>query len=189
MASRKPAIIGGGTMTFRVDFGGTGKGGDWLTVNIDNGAAHNAPDILCDITAQANQLPRHFAPGSISAAACIGTLEHLIPYDLLPTLELWRSLMQPNAPLLIVVPDTPRILADYMAGLFDMETLAGIIYGPADWQQKAPGEAHHWCFDADSLAKLLCDAGYRDPHLTEWQGDGWRVNGAWVHYIAMEAFA
>src|SRR5688572_26261461 len=111
----------------KVDFGGAGQGGEFVTVNIDaEGKAHASPDIVADISHAAQQLGQHFQPQSITEARCIVTLEHLMPHDLHNTLAYWRTFMQPGAKLLIVVPDMRRIAHDWLSGLIDDFTFMGM---------------------------------------------------------------
>lgn len=78
----------------KVDFGGTGHGGEWVTVNVDGqGVAHPAPDIVADISS-GFEMHSHFSLNSIDEAQCIATFEHLPAHKLVPTLRLWHALSQ-----------------------------------------------------------------------------------------------
>lgn len=173
----------------KVDFGGCGKGGEWRTINKDDGEAHAAPDIVADITAAAHALDTAFEPQSVDEARCIHALEHLPPWDVLATLAYWRGFLKPGARLLIVVPDMRAIFETYLDGWIDAETAMGMIYVPAEWQQKAPGEAHRWGFDEDTLCQRLNAAGYHDVRRIDYPHGTFRVDDSPVPNLAVEAFA
>lgn len=174
----------------KVDFGGTNKGGEFITVNLDGaGVGHPAPDIVADITNEAEQLDVHFGAHSIDEARCIGTLEHLVPWDVAATLAHWRYLMKPNARLLITVPDLCAISHAYVAGQFDGVVFAGMIYGPADWQKRTPWEVHRWGWDESGLTIALERAGFHDVRRVPEPEPGFEVGGHRVVMLAMEAFA
>lgn len=174
----------------RVDFGGAGKDGAWLTVNLDgDGKAHNTPDIVADITAAARQLGQHFAPNSIDEAQCIATLEHLPPWDVVETLRYWRGFMKYGAALTITVPDMPAIFAGYAEGRYGAEVLAGMLYGPKAWQQKTPFEAHRWGWDYSSLEGTLREAGFWHVERIEEPEPGFFVDDYRVAMLAVRALA
>jgi hypothetical protein len=174
----------------RVDFGGAGKGGQWLTINLDGeGKGHPVPDIVADITAAANQLGAYLQPGSIDEARCIATLEHIIPWNVIDTLKYWRSFMKPDAVLTISVPDLRGIIADYLAEEYGTDTLAAILYGPKDWQWKTPYENHRWGWDESSLLADLYIAGYHDMRRIDEMPPGFVVDGHHVADLTMEAHA
>lgn len=170
----------------KVDFGGTGKGGEWLTVNVDGqGIAHPAPDICADVT-DANQLLfKHFEPSSIDEARCIATFEHLPAHLLDRTLKLWLALLKPGARLLIMVPDIQQIVVEWQGGGYSTKTAMDMIFSPPEWTQKLPGEVHRYGFDGELLVGMLRDAGYRDARVCDGpQGtffvDGYAVPNLWV---------
>lgn len=144
----------------RVDFGGIGRHGDWLTVNLDT-QLRMPPNVVANITAHAGQLDEHFPINHIDEARCIHTLEHLPAWDILPTLYYWRKFMKRNAKLLIVVPDLGKLARDYAMGLIPMEVLAAVAYVPASRTKPGPLEEHRWGWDAQTLSDTLLRAGYR----------------------------
>lgn len=169
----------------KVDFGGTGKGGEWVTVNIDgDGIAHPAPDIVADVTSML-QLLSHFAPACIDEARCIATFEHLPAHKLVSTLRTWRDLLKPGARLEIMVPDVQRIVVEWQAGVYPTKTAMNMIFSPPEWTQKLPGEVHRYGFDGELLVGMLTEAGYRDarvfagPQATFFV-DGYPVPNLWV---------
>lgn len=149
----------------RVDFGGCGRGGAWTTVNIDgNGAAHQPPDIVADITSQLGLLA-YFQPNSIDEAQSVATFEHLPAHLLLDTLRLWHSLLKPGARLLIMVPHMRQLAEDWIAGRINTKTYMDCVFSPPEWTQKAPGEVHRYGFDADLLIGMLTETGYRNAQV------------------------
>lgn len=167
----------------KVDFGGTGKGGEWLTINIDGGGvAHPAPDIVADVT---DQFMLGSFANTIDEARCIATFEHLPAHLLLHTLRLWYSLLKPGARLEIMVPDVQRIVVEWQAGVYSTRTAMNMIFSPPEWTQKLPGEVHRYGFDAALLIEMLTEAGYRDarqfdgPQATFFV-DGHPVPNLWV---------
>lgn len=156
----------------KVDFGGTGKGGAWTTVNIDGaGAAHPPPDIVADITSD-TLLFNYFAPNSIDEAQSVATFEHLPAHLLVTTLKIWREYLKPDARLLIMVPDMRRLAEDWLAGRISTKTYMDCVFSPPEWTRKAPGEVHRYGFDADLLIGMLTEAGYRDAQVdTEFHPD------------------
>ena len=175
----------------RVDFGGTGRGGQWLTVNVDgHGIAHPAPDVVADITAQADQLRHHFAPASIDEAQCIATFEHLPPHDHVATLKMWRGLLKPGSRLTIMVPDVAQIAADWLDNQLPTRVAMGMIFCPPEWQRMLPGEQHRWGFNRESLITLLVEAGYV---MAQWDANypqrTFFVEGYPVPNLAVEAYA
>ncbi len=172
-------------MALKVDFGGTGKGGEWVTVNIDGqGVAHPAPDVMADVT-DASQLAAHFGPSGIDEAQCIATLEHLPAHLLVHTLSWWRYFLRDGARLVIMVPDVQRIVVEWQAGVYSTRTAMNMIFSPPEWTQKLPGEVHRFGFDAGLLVEMLTEAGYRDarqfdgPQATFFV-DGHPVPNLWV---------
>ncbi len=147
-------------MALLVDLGGTGRGGDWITVNIDNGAAHAAPDIVADIRAAADELRIYFDPGSIDRIRLRHTLEHLPPHELKDNLIYWRSFLKKNGVIEIVVPDMAAICNRYAHGHIPGHIAAGMLYVPPEWQMRGPGEGHRWGFDFPMLSQALIEAGF-----------------------------
>lgn len=160
-------------MTLRVDFGGTGHGGEWVTVNVDGqGIAHPAPDIVADVTNAFDMLSSGFEQDTIDEAQCVATFEHLPAHLLVETLRMWRTLLKPDARLLIMVPDMRRLAEDWLAGRISNKTYMDCVFSPPEWTQKAPGEVHRYGFDADLLIGMLTEAGYRDAQVdTEFHPD------------------
>jgi len=175
----------------KVDFGGTGRGGAWITVNVDgNGVAHPPPDITADITNKAHELGKHFRVGSIDEAQCIATLEHLPPDDLVGTLAYWRAFMKNGARLLVMVPDVRYIAWAWLQGLMPTHVAMGMIFCPPEWQAKLPGEQHRWGFDAEHLIEALRMAGWNSPRVDDTYPQGtFFVEGYAVPNLAVEAWA
>lgn len=169
----------------KVDFGGTGRGGEWLTVNVDGqGIAHPAPDIVADVTAP-EELVRYFSDQTIDEARCIATFEHLPAHLLDMTLRLWWHLLKPGARLVIMVPDIQRIVVEWQGGAYSTKTAMNMIFSPPEWTQKLPGEVHRYGFDGELLVGMLTEAGYREARVFDGpQGtfyvDGYAVPNLWV---------
>lgn len=148
----------------KVDLGGIGRGGEWVTVNNDGGAVRAAPDIVADITAHAAELEKHFAFGSLDEIRCIHTLEHLPAWDILPSLAYWRKFLRVGGSLHIVVPDLGAMARDYISGKIPFEVFASVAYVPASRTKDRPaGEQHRWGFDKYTLDAALVRAGYVQP--------------------------
>lgn len=145
----------------KADFGGIGRGGEWVTVNVGNDL-RPASDVVADITVQAGQLGTHFAPQSLDAIRCIHTLEHLPSNEIIPTLAYWRLFLKPGGELIIVVPNAGLLAIDYADGIIPLDVLAAVMYVPGSRVGNRPEEQHRWAFDAETLRAALCKAGYRD---------------------------
>jgi predicted SAM-dependent methyltransferase len=145
----------------KADFGGVGRGGPWLTVNVGNDLRPES-DIVADITAKARQLGAHIDLGSLDAIRCIHTLEHLPSDQIIPTLAYWRQFLKPGGELVIVVPNAGLLAIDYADGLIPLDVLAAVMYVPGSRVGDRPEEQHRWAFDAETLRAALCKAGYKD---------------------------
>lgn len=175
----------------RVDFGGCGRGGAWTTVNIDgNGAAHMPPDIVADITAEADQLRDWFDLRSIDEAQCIATFEHIIAHNQFETLVYWRTLLKSNAKLTIMVPDVRWLASDWLSGRIDTKMFMDCVFSPPEWTRKAFGELHRFGFDATSLIELMRSAGYQNVrHVEEGTQATFFVGSYPVPNLWVEGFA
>lgn len=159
-------------MIINLDMGGVGNSDpNWITVNIDSGAYHEAPDLVCDIT-NLEELP--FEPNSVNAIRCCHTLEHLDPNVLERTLKGWHRLLKKGGCLTIVVPDVEEIFK--LCLLKDIKDITAIrmLYVPEEWQSKGEGERHRWGFTESTLRDLLCLSGFEDIR---------RLNCEPTHYV------
>ena len=147
-------------MGVKVDLGGTGKGGEWVTVNLDPGHAHPAPDHVASISASAGQLDSLFEAGTIDELRCLHTLEHLPPFELAANLEYWHRLLKPEGTLYIVVPDVAAIAQRWVAGEISDDAAVGMMYVPPEWQAMGEGERHRWGFTFATLKTALEWAGF-----------------------------
>lgn len=156
----------------KVDLGGVGSGDpNWLTVNVDTSGYRPAPDLVADITVRAGELDRHFEPGSLDMIRAAHTLEHLPAYDILPTLQYWRTFLKANGALLIIVPDLGQMAIDYADGRIPMEVFAGVAYVTGFRTVQGPQEEHRAGWDFGSLGRLLVEAGYgnvREASDVDW---------------------
>src|SRR5574341_415097 len=114
----------------KADFGGCGRGGEWVTVNSDPGSVRESPDIVADITAHAAHLEQYFEFGSLDEIRCIHTLEHLPAWDILPTLAYWRRFLKSGGLLHIVVPDLGIMAHEFVSGQIPFEVFASVAYVP-----------------------------------------------------------
>lgn len=153
----------------KVDLGGIGSGGAWLTVNADSSGYRATPDITADITARIHDLEQYFEARSVSAMRCIHTLEHLNRDDIAGTLFYWRCFLKPGGSLLIVVPDMGAIATQYADGIIPFDVVAALAYGdtPSYQSTKNPGELHRWGYDEETLRRDLTVAGYVDIQLAD----------------------
>ena len=144
----------------KVDLGGVGRGGEWITVNWDPGTVRDAADVQADISARASQLEKHFTRQSIDEIQCIHTLEHLAYMDWPGTLRYWREFLKPGGKLLIAVPDMGQLIDDFKDGRIDFNVFASVAWHPTFRENKGPGEMHRWGWTAKTLAEDLSAAGY-----------------------------
>lgn len=146
----------------RVDLGGVGQNGQWVTVNTDTSGLRLVADICADITASADQLGEYFDPQSVDEMRCCHTLEHIDCLEVLPTLKYWRSFLKPGGSLLIVVPDIGVIATEYVDGEIPFEVLAAVAHGDTPGYQRSRNvaETHKWSWDLMSLKRDLEAAGY-----------------------------
>ena len=169
----------------KVDFGGTGRGTEWTTVNVDGlGLVHPAPDIQADVTSWFDMV-KHFKADTIEAARCSATFEHLPAHKMMPTLRMWHTLLKPGARLEIMVPDVQQIVVEWQGGAYSTKTAMDMIFSPPAWTQRAAGELHRYGFDGEMLVSMLADAGFREarvfngPQATFFV-DGYPVPNLWV---------
>ncbi len=148
----------------KVDLGGIGQGGLWVTVNSDASGLRSLPDICADITASTAQLGEYFDPQSVEEVRCVHTLEHLPHLEIVPSLKYWRTFLRPAGRLLIVVPDMGAIAAEYADGDIPFDVVAALAYGDTPGYQRSqnPVELHRWGYDFDTLKRDLEAAGYCD---------------------------
>jgi hypothetical protein len=151
----------------KIDLGGVGQNGLWITVNRDTSGLRLVADICADITASADQLGEYFDPQSVDEMRCVHTLEHLPFMEIVPSLKYWRTFLKPAGKLLIVVPDMGAIATQYADGAIPFDVMAALAYGDTPGYQRSqnPGELHRWGFDADTLKRDLETAGYLDVQL------------------------
>lgn len=147
--------------SLKVDFGGVGRDGEWLTFNCDAGAVRPRPDVVCDITASSAQLDIHLQRESVDVIRCVHTLEHLPARDIHATLMYWREFLKPCGALVLVVPDMGQLAHDYCAGHIPMDVVSAVGYVPAS-RVHNPAEEHRWGWDHDMLYRDLMMAGYVD---------------------------
>lgn len=152
----------------KVDLGGIGRGGEWVTVNNDGGAVRATPDIVADITAHAAQLERHFAFGSLDEIRCIHTLEHLPAWDIVPSLAYWRKFLKPGGKLFVVVPDLGTMARHYIDGTIPFDVFASVAYVPPSRTKGRPdGEQHKWGWAGSTLYNDLLKAGF--SRVEDWR--------------------
>lgn len=147
-------------MIINLDMGGVGSSDpSWITVNIDDGAYHEAPDLVCDIT-DLDALP--FEPNTVNAIRCYHTLEHLDPNVLEKTLKGWYRLLRDGGIFIVIVPDVLEIFKACLLGEIKDITAIRMLYVPEEWQLKGDAERHRWGFTEDTLRALLTLCGFSD---------------------------
>ena len=157
----------------KLDLGGVGRGGEWMTVNLDT-ELRGAPDCVADISAEADQLHGLFGTQTVDAIRSIHTLEHLPPDEIMPTLSYWREMLKPGGTLLIVVPDMASLARDYVGGVIPFEIFAAVTY--ADTGRAPELERHRWGWDAKTLAADLAASGYTNVRVggdEDWRPSHW----------------
>lgn len=154
----------------KIDLGGVGQHGEWITINADAGKVRPSPDIVADITAHAHQLGDYLEPDSVDEMRCIHTLEHLPAWDIENSLKYWKTFLKPQGKLFIVVPDLGMMALDYADGRIPMVVFASVAYVPGSRTKYGVGEEHRWGWDDDSLIQMLVRCGYTFSQITI---DGW----------------
>lgn len=141
-----------------VDLGGVGhyKNGT-ITVNID---PESGADIICDITAKADELSKHFEPGSVHMFTCIHTLEHLDPWVALDSMKYWRTFLEPRGRLLIVIPDLEQVMKDMVSNKIVNDTAISIIFNKTQNEIVSQWQKHRWGWTKPTLARDMTLCGY-----------------------------
>ncbi len=121
-------------------------------INVD---ARGLPGV--DVVAPVDSLP--FEPGQVREIFSAHLLEHF-PRELLirRLLPYWVDLLQPGGELRAVVPDGKSLIAQYSEGSVPEETFQSIVYGGQEYE----GDFHHSLFNAESLGRILTEAGLVD---------------------------
>lgn len=150
----------------KVDMGGIGQGGEFVTVNLDT-SFRARPDIVDDITTVV------FPDESIEVIRCIHTLEHLYFDQVMLTLKRWHAMLIPGGKLQIVVPDNEAILADNLP--FEIK-MALLYANPHNHSSAGVLEVHKWGYSFNSLERLLLEVGFSDVypgtfHRAYWEYD------------------
>ncbi len=81
--------------------------------------------------------------------------EEQLARDLLPY---WRSRLRPGGTIRAVVPDAEAMLAGHADGSIPFEDLRAVLYGGQEYE----GDFHFTMFTAESLGRLLSEAGFVD---------------------------
>jgi len=142
----------------KIDLSGTGKGGEWFTVNLD--PATN-PDHVADIRAAAQGLD-FLKPQSVDEMRCIHTLEHIEFAEIIPSLDYWRTFLKPTGKLLIVVPNVGAMASMLANGELGFSTFIAVMYGNPAISATNPLQGHRWGFGAGTLVEAIFEAGFED---------------------------
>lgn len=121
-------------------------------VNVDR---RDLPGV--DVVAEVGDLP--FEPGSVREIFSAHLVEHfpqeemrrrLLPY--------WHSLLRPGATFRAITPDAATMLAEAGTGTYPFEDFREVAFGAQDYD----GDYHYNLFTAESLRRLLLEAGFDD---------------------------
>lgn len=158
----------------KIDLGGTGKGGEWFTVNLD--PATN-PDQVADIRAAAQGLD-FLKPESVDEMRCIHTLEHIEYAEIVPTLAYWRTFLKPTGKLLIVVPNVAVLAGMAVNGELGFDAFVAVMYGNPAISATNPLQGHRWGFGVGTMVAAILEAGFeaweyatRDDFPPSWEFD------------------
>lgn len=94
------------------------------------------------------------------------TFEHLSRNDQKEALRRTYNWLIPNGILEIWTPDFRRQVEMVMEGSITWDWLQTVTYGEQDYE----ANFHKWCHTAQSLHKVVIEAGFEVIHLSEQQG-------------------
>ena len=122
-----------------------------------------------DVVAEVGDLP--FEPGTVSHIHSAHLLEHFPVEELRRRLlPYWFELLKPDGVFSAVVPDSEKMIEEFVAGRFSFDDLRMVTYG----EQEYDGDFHFNMFSHSSLCELLEEAGFTDVAIIE----AGRRNGA-----------
>ncbi len=133
------------------------------------------PGVKPDVVGSINELDRYFPPESFDAIVCSHVLEHLYAHEIYPTLQKFRTILNPTGYALVMCPDLEAVAAHvvekginsvaYMSPAGPIRGL-DMIYGHArSIEQGRHHMAHRTGFTADRLGHLLLQAGFADVNV------------------------
>ena len=109
------------------------------------------------VIATADAMP--FEEGELAELFSSHTVEHFpqeqLERELLPY---WVSLLAPGGELRMVLPDAGAMLDGFAAGTVEWDVLRRVLYGDQEYE----GDFHFSMYTADTLSKILSDAGLVD---------------------------
>lgn len=117
------------------------------------------PHVVADVRV----LP--FADCSFEQLIAADVLEHVLPWEIEPTLAEWRRVMRPRAEMYVRVPNMHRLgrLLQTSSGVELAQTIRN-IYGGHRFGPNGEWDTHHVGFTPDLLATALTLAGFVVEH-------------------------
>lgn len=110
-----------------------------------------------DVVAGVDDLP--FDEGTVDEIFSAHVLEHFaedqLTRDLLPY---WFRMLRPGGTFRAVVPDAVSMIDGFTEGDIPFEDLRAVLYGGQEYE----GDFHFTMFSAESMTRLLSDAGFVD---------------------------
>lgn len=125
----------------------------WSVVRLDIDP-RTQPDLVADMTALG-------AIGPFDAVACNNALEHLYPHQVLTALQEFHRVLKPGGHAVIQVPDLEGVApTDDVIPEIGLTGLH-LYYGDPARLEEFPHMAHHCGFVADTLRRVLEEAGFQ----------------------------
>jgi len=123
----------------------------WTNLDIDSNDQVR-PDVVHDVTK-----PMDFVVEPVDRIYAGHVLEHLDFDVVVPTLELWRTVLAPDGEMVVVGPDCDRAEALVAAGELTDEDFRSIRYGRGAWEH----DVHLWRSSEAATTALLDAAGWK----------------------------
>lgn len=142
-------------------------------VNIDSSTS---PHIKSDLTANVLDLSEHFSEGTVEEIYAGHLVEHLYEYEAMAAVAHWNDLLKTGGKLAVCTPDFRALAEGYLSGRFTRDQLVETYI--FSYVQES---VHRTLWDAESLKKLLAEAGFinikecdrmsdpRAPFGVDWQ--------------------
>jgi len=120
---------------------------------------------LTDKTADARDLP--YGDESVDLVYASHLLEHFWPREAGVAVREWHRVLRPGGTLRLAIPDFAAITSRY-AATNDLPELRGLLYGSRVYPDY-PEDAHHSCWDRETLTDLLETAGFVEAQSYDWR--------------------
>jgi predicted SAM-dependent methyltransferase len=130
------------------------------------------PAVKPDVVGSINEIDLYLPPASFDAILCSHVLEHLFAHEIYPTLQKFKTILNPTGFALVMCPDLEAVAAhvvekgvNAVAYVSPAGPIRGLdmIYGHArSIEQGRHYMAHRTGFTSDRLGHLLLQAGFAD---------------------------